>query len=98
MNFSEYYYLIESPNKKYHYYNNCKDFEDGNEVNSIVDWDDTEYSENTYFHNPEYQITKQQFLKMIDQPIDNYDYYGFNPKLDIVFGYILDNDRHDFYE
>lgn len=84
--------------KKYYYCSNCKDIEDGNEVNEIVDWDYLQYPEKTYFHNPKYQITKKQFFKMVITPIDRYDFYGFNPNLDIVFGYNFEDDRHDFYK
>lgn len=80
----------------YTFWKTCIDCDDGNEVQKIVDQDDLSYNEDTYFHNPEHQISAERFIHMtgLNKP---YDFYGYNSNLDIVFGYDELKDRHDFF-
>ena len=81
---------------KYRFWKTCVDFEDGNDVQRIVDYDPDEYEDATYGHNPQYQISRQQFLQWTNDPTV-YDFYGFNPDEGVVFGYDFGEDIHYFY-
>lgn len=91
--------IYKIANNMYNYWKNCKDFEDGNDVQEIVRQDDLEYGENTYYHDPEMQITEYQFKKMTDNKVDSsqYDYFAYNSYMDILIAYNCNDDRHDFY-
>lgn len=91
--------VLENTKAKYNYWKNCKEFEDGNVVQEIVQQDDLEYGEDTYYHNPEMQISKNEFEKMTDHKVDSsqYNYFAYNKDMDILIAYDLNDDRHDFY-
>ena len=85
--------------KTYSSWCNCADFKDGNDVQQIVRFDDLQYPEETYFHNPEFKITKEKFQKLTNYnyPTDDYVFFGYNPQERILFAYNYYTDRHDFF-
>ena len=85
-------------NQNYFYSGSCCDTDNGMRVYQIVEQDDLTYPEETYFHNPENAISEKEFLSKVPNPKTNYDWWGWNKSIDIIFGYNFDLDRHDFYE
>ena len=74
----------------------CND--DGNEIQQIVRQDDLSYEEDTYYHDPELEISKEQFKELtgIDVPKDYFT--GYNSDYGIVFYYNPETDIHNFYK
>jgi len=71
---------------------------DANEIQQIVQQDDLAYSGETYFHNPELQISKEEFIKLTGvNPKTVNMFFGHNKQFDVVFSYAPYNDIHSFY-
>jgi len=78
-------------------------FEDANEMQQVVEQDDFQYPATTYFHNPQNQITMEEFEKNIDWlfiPIEGFDssnrfFIGKNQGF--IFVYDGDKDLHYFW-
>jgi hypothetical protein len=81
----------------YHLFGNCTENECGNDVYEIVQQDDLQYPEETYFHNPELQISPKEFFILTGIKPKKNHFYGHNKELDIVFHYNPNRDIHYFY-
>lgn len=89
--------ILEST-PKYELYNTCVDYDDGNEVYQIVQQDEWEYPyEKTFYHNPEQQISKENFIQLTLEDRPNGDFYGYNEEYDILFKYVAGEAIHYFY-
>lgn len=84
--------------ENYHYTRNCIEFEDGNEVQEITHQDEWEYPEETFGHDPDMQISKEEFAKMTGEGLKNNELAFWNQDMNIVFRYDPDKDVHYFYE
>lgn len=80
----------------YYFYKTCVDFDAAEEVCEIVCQDVFSFPEETFFHDPENQITKKEFIRLTGEK-RKFDFYGFNKKLDIIFAYSDNEDIHYFY-
>lgn len=74
----------------------CND--DGNEIQQIVRQDDLSYGEDTYYHDPELEISKEQFKELTGVEVPKYYFTGYNRDYDIVFDYNPETDIHNFYK
>ena len=94
---------IKQVNEEYTYIGNCRDaFDcDANYMMQVVQQDDLSYSEDTYFHNPELKISKDQFIKLVGINYkflnDPTTFYGYNSDENIVFVYDPKKDIHYFF-
>lgn len=89
--------LIENKEHLYGYVGNCMEMEDGMDVLKIVEQDDLEYPEETYYHNPKLQISPKEFYELTGKKANKKYFYGFNKDLDIVFEYNPNKDIHYFF-
>jgi hypothetical protein len=89
--------LIENKEPLYGYVGNCVEMEDAMEVLRIVEQDDLEYPEETFYHNPKLQISPRSFYELTGKEPNENNFYGFNKDLNIVFEYNPDKDIHYFY-
>jgi hypothetical protein len=87
-----------SQHPEYSFWKTCIDFEDGMEVYDIVEQDYLQYPENTYYHNPELEISPQNFQDLVGKAGNIRHFYGYNQKQDIIFDYNPKTDIHSFYK
>jgi hypothetical protein len=74
----------------------CKD--DGNEIYQIVRQDDMSYDVDTYYHDPELEISKEKFEKLTGINVPEDHFTGYNREYGIIFDYDPETDIHKFYK
>ena len=72
----------------------CVDFEDGNEVQAIVEFDHSPERESTFGHPPGLQISFAEFRRFTGETVSD-GFCGTND--DIVFWFNPETDIHRFY-
>jgi hypothetical protein len=89
-------YLTE----KYEFVGTCVEYcgDDGNEIQQIVQQDDFSYGEETWYHDPDLEISKEEFKKITGISVPEDHFTGYNEFYGIVFDYDPDTDIHKFYK
>lgn len=88
----------EEDSTRYQLTGTCVDFEDGMEVQEITQQDDLSYGEDTYYHDPNLQISPEKFQSLTGEQATPDNFYGFNEYTGHVFKYVPNEDVHYFYE
>lgn len=84
--------------ENYQYTGNCTEYDDGMEIQQITRHDDWSFPEETYGHDPEMQISAEDFQQMTEETLKDGELAFWNQDMNIIFRYNPDEDVHYFYE
>lgn len=90
--------LSSEESYKFVYWKNCVDFEEGSEVQDLVQQDEYEYPEETFFHPPHLRISREEFQRLTGKKFSGSKlYFSKTSYPNVIFYYDPKKDIHYFY-